>query len=63
MASGEQAAREEDGVTCIHRWRIDEPAGATSRGVCRICGAEKLFRNYEVAPWSTYAERVMEVNR
>jgi hypothetical protein len=29
-----------------HRWRIDEPQGAMSRGTCRICGAEKLFRNW-----------------
>jgi hypothetical protein len=29
-----------------HRWRIDEPNGAMSRGRCRICGAQKEFRNW-----------------
>lgn len=29
-----------------HRWIIEEPSGATSRGVCRICGTEKEFRNW-----------------
>jgi hypothetical protein len=29
-----------------HRWRIDEPSGHMSRGVCRICGAEREFKNW-----------------
>ena len=29
-----------------HRWLIEEPQGATSTGVCRICGTEKIFRNW-----------------
>lgn len=30
-----------------HRWRIDEPNGQQlSRGVCKLCGAEKLFKNW-----------------
>jgi hypothetical protein len=29
-----------------HRWLIDEPRGPFSRGVCRVCGAEKQFRNW-----------------
>jgi len=29
-----------------HHWRIDEPDGPHSRGVCRVCGAEKLFKNW-----------------
>lgn len=29
-----------------HRWRIDEPNGATSNAVCRTCGAERVFRNW-----------------
>ena len=29
-----------------HRWLIEEPHGELSRGTCRICGAEKLFRNW-----------------
>jgi hypothetical protein len=34
-----------DKPSCAHRWRIESPNGATSRGVCRICGAEKEFPN------------------
>jgi hypothetical protein len=30
---------------CVHRWVIDSPNGAMSRGVCRVCGAEKEFPN------------------
>lgn len=30
---------------CIHRWRIAEPNGPTSAGVCRLCGATKAFGN------------------
>jgi hypothetical protein len=29
-----------------HRWRIEEPNGEMSRGRCRICGAEKMFKNW-----------------
>ena len=28
-----------------HRWRIEEPKGHFSRGLCKICGAERLFKN------------------
>ena len=41
-----------------HRWRIDEPNGQFSTGVCRLCGAEKLFRNWlEDADFVTDTER------
>lgn len=30
---------------CVHRWVIETPNGAMSRGVCRTCGAEKEFPN------------------
>ena len=30
----------------MHRWRIDEPNGPTSTGVCKVCGIEKTFRNW-----------------
>lgn len=30
----------------MHRWRIDEPNGPTSTGICKVCGAEKTFRNW-----------------
>jgi hypothetical protein len=29
-----------------HHWRIEEAAGPTSAGVCRTCGAERIFRNW-----------------
>lgn len=29
-----------------HRWRIDEPSGPMSQGVCAICGATKEFKNW-----------------
>jgi hypothetical protein len=30
---------------CRHHWIIDSPRGATSRGVCKVCGAKKRFPN------------------
>ena len=30
----------------FHRWRIEEPNGPVSRGVCKDCGAEKQFKNW-----------------
>jgi len=32
-------------VTCRHHWIIESPRGATSRGVCKKCGAVREFRN------------------
>jgi hypothetical protein len=29
-----------------HRWRIPEPDGPMSIGVCKVCGAEKQFKNW-----------------
>ena len=29
-----------------HRWRIDEPNGPTSMGLCGECGAVKEFQNW-----------------
>jgi hypothetical protein len=29
-----------------HRWRIAEPNGLVSVGVCKVCGAEKQFKNW-----------------
>ncbi|MGE5597208.1 MAG: hypothetical protein ACM3S1_14385 [Hyphomicrobiales bacterium] len=29
-----------------HRWLIEEARGPVSRGVCKVCGAEKEFRNW-----------------
>jgi len=30
---------------CLHHWVIEIADGPTSRGVCKICGAEKEFIN------------------
>jgi len=30
----------------FHRWRIDEPSGPVSEGVCKECGITKQFRNW-----------------
>jgi hypothetical protein len=30
----------------LHRWRIDEPNGPVSEGVCKVCGATKNFKNW-----------------
>jgi len=31
--------------TCRHHWLIESPHGATSMGICKLCGAHKEFRN------------------
>ncbi len=33
--------------SCIHHWRIAMPDGPTSHGVCKRCGAEREFSNYD----------------
>jgi hypothetical protein len=39
---------------CYHHWVIDLAVGPLSKGECRLCGAERLFRNHlrwaEIAP-------------
>lgn len=30
---------------CRHHWLIESPHGATSMGICKLCGAQKEFRN------------------
>jgi hypothetical protein len=35
---------------CQHRWVIETPHGATSRGHCRRCGATKRFPNAPEQP-------------
>ena len=37
---------EENATQCHHHWLIDAAAGPTSKGVCRLCGAERQFSNY-----------------
>ena len=31
--------------SCVHHWRIEEPNGRESQGVCKRCGAVKAFSN------------------
>ncbi|MEO9254435.1 MAG: hypothetical protein ABI305_02770 [Tepidiformaceae bacterium] len=33
-------------VDHFHRWRIEEPNGAVSFGVCKVCGTTKQFKNW-----------------
>ncbi len=37
---------------CKHFWLIDTPSGPVSRGICKVCGEAKEFKNYlESSPW------------
>lgn len=51
----ERAATPEEGVAsepqCRHHWLIESPHGATSQGVCKLCGAIREFRNALDAYW------------
>ncbi|MDD5093020.1 MAG: hypothetical protein PHV74_01375 [Dehalococcoidia bacterium] len=31
---------------CVHHWIIEPPEGEVSKGVCKICGTEKEFKNH-----------------
>lgn len=47
MAKG-PAIQENDAPSvpqCRHHWVIDSPHGAVSRGVCKLCRAEREFPN------------------
>ena len=33
-------------MTCAHHWLIESPAGPTSTGVCKHCGAVREFETY-----------------
>lgn len=35
----------QEGPSCRHHWLIESPRGATSKGRCKFCGAEREFRN------------------
>jgi hypothetical protein len=51
MAKGSTLERQpEEAVTeteprCRHYWIIESPRGATSKGVCKLCGASREFFN------------------
>ena len=41
-----------------HHWVIDEPQGLISVGTCRVCGAERKFKNWLAdADYITRSER------
>jgi hypothetical protein len=31
--------------TCRHHWLIEAPQGSTSKGICKVCGEHREFRN------------------
>ncbi len=37
--------------TCRHYWIVESPNGPASRGVCKLCNAEKEFENYGPDSW------------
>jgi hypothetical protein len=45
-----QERRKRATKNCQHRWVIETPHGATSRGYCRRCGANKRFPNAPEQP-------------
>ncbi len=40
---------------CQHRWVIETPHGATSRGYCKRCGTNKRFPNAPEQPMWEFA--------
>ena len=51
---------------CPHHWLIETPVGPVSKGLCRLCGQRKEFKNYvEASPWGEEAApaRATEENR
>lgn len=40
-----QASEATAETQCRHHWLIESPHGATSMGICKLCGAQKEFRN------------------
>jgi len=46
MARASVEPKPETQADHFHRWRIEEPNGPTSKGVCKVCGAEKEFKNW-----------------
>jgi len=40
-----KTVRRSSSRSCQHHWIIETPHGATSRGLCKRCGARKRFPN------------------
>ena len=56
MSEGIVAKQQRKGAvgSCRHRWVIETPHGATSRGMCKHCGTTKRFPNAaEDAIWES----------
>ncbi len=43
---------------CLHHWLIEGAKGATSRGICKHCGEERLFYN----SWTDFNTMKRSVN-
>ena len=50
----EDAVKEEN--SCKHHWIIEAADGATSMGICKLCGEEKEFYNW-MPDFSTTSKR------
>ena len=51
-SSSQTSGEVENDSSCTHHWVIDSPNGATSKGLCKVCGIEREFRNsYEYSSW------------
>jgi len=46
QTSTAEAEAEADAGDCAHHWQIETPAGETSKGICKRCGASRAFANY-----------------
>jgi hypothetical protein len=57
-----QARRATAEPRCCHHWLIESPHGATSMGICRLCGAQKEFRN-SACDWLWEDEPLSELSR
>ncbi len=56
-APGKPVAREE----CRHHWIIESHRGPISRGVCKLCGAVREFRNYvQYTVWGGAVSKIPE---
>ena len=51
-------------MECVHHWKIASPNGSTAHGVCRRCGEEREFPNYDPdTRWGTEEERTARIER
>lgn len=43
-------------TACSHYWLISPPSGPTSKGRCKICGAEREFKNSPIFEAGDYGK-------